>query len=450
VKTDDRTKRNELPARGGETIAVPRFRVSVVMGANVGAHVDSDGERLDIGSHAGNHLVLSDSTVSRHHASITIGPRGAQIRDLGSLNHTRLAGFRIESAFLDDGALITIGQTTLRFQWLQEEARHAVSDSYWFGDVLGVSPAIRRSFAVLSQVSHTDATVLIEGETGTGKTVIAEAVHRQSRRTDGPFIVVDCGALPPRLIETELFGHEKGAFTGAIASREGAFEAARGGTIFFDEIGELPLDVQPKLLRALDKKVITRVGSTEMVPVDVRVIAATNRDLRHEMNRGRFRADLFYRLGVVSVRVPSLAERAEDVPVLAQRFWEELAGLGSSIPSKLLASFTAREWPGNVRELRNAVERAYLLAGEPGEEDLSRVTVERRALNDSAEDEQSTFRGAKEAAITRWEKGYLAELMRASEGNISKAARVARMDRNYLRDLLRRHQMASPGGGGGE
>jgi DNA-binding NtrC family response regulator len=446
VTFDDRTKRNDSPfARGtGETIALPRFRLTVLKGVDAGRSCDSEGERLDVGSHAENDLVLHDPTVSRHHFSITLGPTGLQLRDLGSLNGTRLGGYRIESAFLEDGAVITAGQTTMRFALLAGAVRAPVSGSSYFGDALGQSPAIRRAFAILNQVAATDAAVLLEGETGSGKTVMAEAVHNQSRRAGAPFIVVDCGALPPRLVETELFGHERGAFTGAVERRIGAFEAARGGTIFFDEIGELPLDVQPKLLRALDRKVITRIGSNEQVPVDVRVIAATNRDLRQEMNRGRFRPDLFYRLGVVSVRIPSLAERPEDIAVLAQHFWAQHAGEGQAMPSPLLQQLVTRQWPGNVRELKNAVERAFVLEGQEGGGEEYRITVEeQRPMTESVEDETYTFRGAKEAAISRWERTYLKDLMRAHEGNISRAARSARMDRNYLRDLLRRHGVAA-------
>jgi DNA-binding NtrC family response regulator len=306
-----------------------------------------------------------------------------------------------------------------------------------FGAVLGVSSAMRRIFAALPRVAASELTVLLEGETGTGKTLIAEAIHRASARATGPFSVVDCSAIPPTLIETELFGHVKGAFTGAHAGRAGAFEAAAGGTVFLDEVGELPLEMQPKLLRALEERAVKRIGSVESCRLDVRVIAATNRDLRREVDRGAFRADLFYRLHVLPIRVPPLRERPEDIAALAAHFYRQVAPRPEEgPPSELLSSLCAQPWPGNVRELRSAVERAVLMR------DVALWDPTQAAALAKGEDAPLAslpFRVAKERAVKEWERGYLKGLVASTGGNLSAAARLARMDRNHLRELLLKH-----------
>jgi DNA-binding NtrC family response regulator len=253
--------------------------------------------------------------------------------------------------------------------------------------------------------------------------------------------VLDCGAIPPTLIESELFGHERGAFTGAAAARVGGFEAARGGTVFLDEIGELPLDMQPKLLRAIEDRVVKRVGGNEPIRLDIRVIAATNRDLRSEINQGRFRSDLYYRLNTFRLRIPPLRERREDIALLVAHFYRQLSPAGEPPPAELLSELARHDWPGNVRELRAAVERAVLL-GDP---------AVWRALTDdapaSSEDgrfvDGTSFRAAKERAVAAWEREYVRSLIARHDGNLSRAARAVRMDRNHLRELLRRHKITA-------
>ncbi len=291
--------------------------------------------------------------------------------------------------------------------------------------LLGTSPAMRRVLDMLAQVAPTDTTVRIEGETGSGKTRVAAALHARSRRADRPLVTVDCGALPSRMAESVLFGHEAGAFEGATEARAGAFEAADGGTLLLDEIGELPLDLQPKLLRALGKRVVLRIGSDVPIAVNVRVVASSTRRLRREVAGGRFRADLFYRLDVVTLRVPSLAERPEDIPLLAAHFFAQLAGAQAPMPPALLELLGRRDWPGNVLELRNAVERVLVLDG----------------IADDVEPSHSahTFRAAKDAVIGRWEESYVRALLDLSGGNVSAAARTACLDRSYLREIMRRH-----------
>jgi DNA-binding NtrC family response regulator len=294
---------------------------------------------------------------------------------------------------------------------------------------------------VLPRLAESDSTILLEGETGTGKGLLAEAIHEASPRAAGPFIVLDCGAIPPTLIESELFGHEKGAFTGAAAARTGGFEAARGGTVFLDEIGELPLDMQPKLLRALEDRVVKRVGGNEPVRLDIRIIAATNRDLRTEINQGRFRSDLYYRLNTFRLRIPPLRERRDDIALLVAHFYRQLSPGGEPPPAELITELARHDWPGNVRELRAAVERAVLL-GDPA--------VWRALCDDApplAEDERfaegTSFRAAKERAVAAWEREYTRALITRYGGNLSRAARAVRMDRNHLRELLRRHKISA-------
>jgi len=250
-------------------------------------------------------------------------------------------------------------------------------------------------------------------------------------------VVVDCGAIPPTLIESELFGHEKGAFTGAHVARVGAFEAAQGGTVFLDEIGELPLDLQTKLLRALEERTIKRVGSTKPVRLDVRVIAATNRDLREAVNAGRFRADVYYRLAVVRMRLPPLRDRREDIPLLVNHYYRIFTGDDAAVaPASLVTPLTAQGWPGNVRELRSAVERAVLMADPVWSESEPDAPP---ASSIPAFDDRLSFREAKERAVAAWERRYLTELVERNAGNLSRAARAARMDRAHLRELLRRY-----------
>ncbi len=421
-----------------------RFRLRVVDGKDRGKEQISSGSELSVGTAAGNHLVLTDPTVSRHHAVIEAKPQGFLLRDLDSTNGSTLAGYRVGWAYLKPGAVIGAGGTLLRFDVLEEEASEPVSPEERFGRVTGRSLAMRRIFAVLPRIAASDSTLLIEGETGTGKGLLAESIHQASPRAGGPFVVIDCGSIPPSLIESELFGHARGAFTGAHAARIGAFEAAKGGTIFLDEIGELPLAMQPNLLRALEERLIRRVGTVEPIRLDVRIIAATNKELRQAVNRGTFRSDLYYRLDVVRLELPPLRERVEDIPALVAHFYEQLAGEGSVPPPDLVATLSQHAFPGNVRELRSAVERAVLmgdpslwsgiLRGDPAPQESGAAATEGDPF-----DPALSFRAAKEQAMARWERGYVTELMRRTGGNLSRAGREARMDRTHLRELVRRY-----------
>jgi transcriptional regulator with GAF, ATPase, and Fis domain len=290
--------------------------------------------------------------------------------------------------------------------------------------------------------------VLLEGETGTGKDLVARTIHGLSRRKAAPFVVVDCGAVAGNLIESELFGHEKGAFTGAQAQRQGAFEVAHGGTVFLDELGELSLDLQPKLLRVLEQREIRRVGGNKTIKVDIRIIAATKRDLRKEVQAGKFREDLYFRLSVVPVRVPSLRERKEDLPLLVKAFVNKMNGEGHAIAEpdeRTLAQLMNHDWPGNVRELRNVLERGFYLAPQGGADPVRLIAVPQQLEGSSTSapsfDENLSYRGNKEKFENDFERRYLTWLMERSQGNISRAAREADMDRKYLHKLLKKHNI---------
>ncbi len=315
-------------------------------------------------------------------------------------------------------------------------------------NVLGQSRVMRELFALISRVAPTDATILFEGETGTGKEAVAEAVHQQSARSSGPFVVVDCGAIPHELIGSELFGHVKGSFTGAGADKEGLIEAANGGTLFLDEIGELALDLQPQLLRVLDKRQVRRVGETRSVPVNIRVLAATHRDLKAMVRAGEFREDLFYRLAVVKTVVPPLRARLEDIPLLAEHFAEALGRGGFTLSPQLLDALQQHSWPGNVRELRNVVERALslgdagaLAAALPPPREVAPSGTGAAAAADRPPDDvlELPFKEAKAQLIEGFEREYLTHLLAKHKGNISRAANEAGIDRNYIHRLIKKY-----------
>jgi two-component system, NtrC family, response regulator GlrR len=424
--------------RSRSELRLARVRLAVVGGPDRGSACEDGADEITVGTDPGNDLVLTDPAISRHHFAVSATSRGTLIRDLSSTNGTVVDGVRVERAYLRPGSVISIGQTELRVEPAGETTETLSSAERW-GHALGSSPAMRRIFALLPRIAASDATVLLEGETGTGKSLLAIAIHEASARASRPFVTVDCGAIPPTLIESELFGHEKGAFTGATGARIGAFESAAGGTLFLDEIGELPLEMQPKLLRALEDRVVKRVGGNEPIRLDIRLIAATNRELREEVNRARFRSDLFYRLATLRLRVPPLRERREDIPLLAAHFYSQFVP-GEEPSAELITDLMRRDWPGNVRELRAAVERVVLLDDLAVWED---ITVANPPADGApapivAEDGVS-FRAAKERAVAVWERAYVRSLVQRHGGNLSKAARAVRMDRNHLRELMRRH-----------
>jgi DNA-binding NtrC family response regulator len=375
--------------------------------------------------------------VSRYHCELKAAQGGVWVTDLASRNGTVVEGVRVKEAQVKHGDVLCLGRARLRFEQLDERERLELSARGAFGPLVGSSLVMRSVFANLERAARTDATILLEGETGTGKGAVAEALHAAGPRAGGPFVVVDCGALAPTLLESELFGHERGAFTGAEARRIGAFEEASGGTIFLDEIGELPAEMQPKLLRALENRVVRRLGQNVYHPIDVRVVAATHRDLRSLVNEGRFRADLYYRLAVVRVRIPPLRERLTDLPELVAGLLRGLAAdagqLARLTRPDVIRRLEASAWPGNLRELRNYLERSLVL--------------DQPAPVDPPADETELELGeARRRALDAFERRYLQELLARHGGRVAAAARAAGVARVYLYRLLAKHGMKPKSG----
>ncbi len=421
--------------------------VIVLSGSQRGQRVHLS-DRLRVGKAPENDLVLTDDTVSRHHCELERRAQGVFVRDLGSTNHTKVGRTAVSEAVVETGATISVGGVELAVRVEPRQALVLPSESTEFGETIGHSLAMRTIFGVLERIAPTDAGVLLEGETGTGKDVIARSIHQTSPRRDRPFVVVDCGAVSYGLIESELFGHERGAFTGAVATRQGAFELAGRGTVFLDEVGELPLDVQPKLLRVLESGEFRRVGGNRTLRAEARVVAATKRDLKAEVERGKFREDLYFRLAVVPVTVPPLRARREDVPPLVELFLalarkRDPAAADIGLSSATLAALTAHDWPGNVRELRNVLDRAIYIATAGGEREVRLVdlpvTASASAGSPASFDPDKSYREVREAFESDFERRYVAWLLDRHGGNISAAARAAKMDRKHLYDLARRH-----------
>lgn len=452
IPTENSAGSRQLPPRDANTTSVlddvpefTRYRPGglflVLAGPDRGEQVVLADRAITIGSSPSCDLVLSDRTVSRRHATALVENGQVVVRDLGSTNGSFTYGTRFSEIVLSFGAEITLGKTVLKFLPQEEALKPVESEEERFGSLLGCDGKMRRLFALLRDIAPTDSTVLIQGETGTGKELVAEEIHRHSQRARGPFVVFDCGAVPRELIESLLFGHVKGAFTGAIADRQGAFAEAHGGTIFLDEIGELALELQPSLLRVLDKRAVRPVGGNAYRQVDVRVIAATNRNLREEVARKTFREDLFFRLAVFRVQLPSLRERGRDLELLTQSFVEQFSkGKPLCWPPAELSRLRNHTWPGNVRELRNVIERACVLA--KGDtlnlEELGDTAGLAPAIRSSM-----PFKEAKGQLVEHFEREYILELMKRHRMNLSAASREAQIDRKHLRELLRKYGLDS-------
>jgi transcriptional regulator with PAS, ATPase and Fis domain len=398
--------------------------------------------RLSVGSHLSNDFVLDDPTVSRFHAEVVVEDGILRVRDLASRNGVYVDGVRAFDVGLRHGSQIHLGNVVLTVESAGARRPRAISSSRSFGRLVGASVAMRGVYRVLEQTAATDATILIEGETGTGKDLAAESIHAASARRHGPFVVVDCASVSANLIASELFGHEKGAFTGAVGRRAGAFESAHGGTVFLDEVGELPLELQAHLLRVLESRAITPLGGNQPVPVDVRVVAATHRDLRRMVNEGRFRSDLYYRIGVIRVTLPPLRQRLEDLSALVPTILASLgAGTGAEalLSTEYIGLLSRSSWPGNVRELRNHLERELVLGVkapfDPGEELVD---------DDQPEPDFSdnpSYAVARQESILRFERKFLRWFLRAHGTNIAEGARVTGMSRRYIYDLRKTHGM---------
>jgi DNA-binding NtrC family response regulator len=446
---------SRIPPEEATIATAPRLemlRGTIFLAAKPTQRLTIGPEAILLGRHEDCQLVLDDPRVSSVHAELVATEQGVRLRDKGSKNGTFLGGVRVGEVCLSQRTTFRVAATEVVFE---PAAREPVPIAQFgrFGPLVGETPAMRALFDRLRRVAATELTVLIGGETGTGKELVARAIHQASPRASGPIVIVDCGAIPPSLAEATLFGHEKGAFTGAIDRRISPFVEADGGTIFLDELGELPIDLQPKLLRVLAERRIKAVGSNTYRPVNVRVVAATRRDLAREVNEGLFRSDLFFRVAEVRVDLPPLRARLDDIPALVRNM---LADLGSPdaferVPPAAIARLQRYDWPGNVRELRNAVSAALALADEGGPVEVDAhlgSLVLPTPPPAAGAGPASSFRDAKQEVLNRFEHDYFSRLYQETNGNISEMARRADVERAHVRMYLRRHNIATPRGSG--
>jgi DNA-binding NtrC family response regulator len=424
-------------------IHLAQCRLVVVKGAQRGREYVGSADVIRVGKAHDNDLVLADETVSRVHLEIVRDQKGYLLRDLHSTNGTFLEGAEIREAYARPGSIITVGAVQLRFQSFEERIEIRPSAADELGELYGRSQAMREIFGLIERLGPTEATFLIEGEPGTGKDLVARTIHERSRRQGGPLIVVDCRALAGHALERTLVGHDKGAFPGATTARQGAFEQAHGGTLLLDHVEDLSLDLQPRLLHVLEQREVRRLGGSRAVKVDVRCIAASERDLRREVERGKFREELYFRLAVVLLRVAPLRERSEDIPGLVLRFARgrgEGADAGEGLDEATLAAIARHDWPGNVRELRSVIDQRMGRMLGTATRDTGALTMPPRSETMDF-DPALSYRDTKQRWEHDFERRYLSWLLERSGGNISRASREAEMDRKYLHKLLRRHQL---------
>jgi DNA-binding NtrC family response regulator len=439
------------------------FTLRVVEGPDAGRYLTippSQPSRVLVGQSRSCELFLSDREVSRRHLGLDIADDLLRLTDLGSRNGTRVNGVTAVEVLLRGGERVELGATVILVQRSEKAAPETLTEATGFGRVVGASPAMRKLYPLCERLAATHVPVIIEGETGTGKEVLAESLHEMGPRASGAFAVFDCTAVPPNLVEAALFGHERGAFTGATDARKGVFEEAHGGTLLIDEIGDLEIDLQAKLLRALERGEVRRIGGKQWVRVDVRVLAATRRNLDQEVGAGRFRDDLFYRLAVARIELPPLRRRAGDIAVLARFFWERMAKPGEPIPEEFIARLESYPWPGNVRELHNAVARRVAL-GDLAELQATRATAPSAAAYGAAAASGAAADGsdviarvltedlplprAREKVVEEFEHRYVAHVLDKHGGNIAKAAAASGVARRYFQ-LIRARTRRGEGG----
>jgi DNA-binding NtrC family response regulator len=435
IESSGGTRSIRLKGRRATAVRVERFGVTVTEGPDSGHSVVLSSTSIRVGTDPSGDLVLTDATCSRRHALLTLTPDGVRLEDLGSRNGTFVNGVRIEAALLEPGAVILVGASVLKLTRGPGEYVVVPDEAVAFGGLYARSEPMRDVFALIRQLARTDLPVALTGETGTGKELVARALHQFGPRAARPFVVLDCGSIVPELLHSQIFGHEKGAFTGADRQTPGVFEAAAGGTVFLDEVGEIDLAVQPNLLRALEIKEVIRLGSQKPVPVDFRVLSATNRDLRTRAQEGSFRQDLYYRLSCVTIRLPSLRERTEDIPLLVDHFLAECAARHETPAPKIspgaLDLLMSHSWPGNVRELRNVVESTWALA----EAGMILEEQVRRALPPAPPPQANPLEAAEKTAL----EAVLAE----TAGNYREAARRLGISLSTMYEKLRRHGLKS-------
>jgi DNA-binding NtrC family response regulator len=431
------------------SVSLPSVRVRLTPPRGPSAEVPLGLTPLVVGTGPECDLLVDDQRVSRRHLEIRLTEEGVQVRDLGSKNGTFVGNVRVVEVFIAPGAKIEIGGSKLQIQVAGDRSVVPLSPSARFGGALGGSVSMRALFAKLERASATEETILLLGESGTGKEVLAEAIHKASSRRDRPFIVFDCSAVAPALLDDALFGHERGAFTGADKPQAGLLEQVESGTLFIDEIGELPFELQPKLLRALESRQMKRLGDSRVRRFEGRVVAATHRDLRAQVAAGTFRQDLYYRLAVVEVRVPPLRDRREDIPLLVEHFLQNARPPRSvdDLPPNAMELLQAYAWPGNVRELRNVIARLLIF----NEEALEALTEEPRAAGGPGAPEGASlerllslpFSEARSIVVERFVQAYLSARLRECGGNRSKVAEVMGISRQSVHNLIRKYGLDS-------
>jgi transcriptional regulator with PAS, ATPase and Fis domain len=439
----ERPDQPTLTALRSDAIEVPNLELTVAPPEGPVITVKLEVAPLVLGSSAECDVALADPRVSRRHCRIALTERGVMIKDLGSKNGTFVEAVQVVESWFNPGKKATIGDSTLSLRVAGAPSLVPISQSARFGEALGSSIPMRALFAKLERAAATAETILLLGESGTGKELLARGIHDASPWRTGPFVVLDCSAIAPNLLEAEIFGYVKGAFTGADQPRTGLLEQAHGGTLFIDEVGELPLDLQPKLLRAIEARELRRLGASKYTKVDVRVVAATHKDLLTAVASGTFREDLYYRLAVVEVTVPPLRERREDISLLVQRF------LAAQVPPRTLADLPpntlellkSHAWPGNVRELRNTVARLVLFPylGEraitrPGERTDEPAAAKVTAL---------PLREARGVMLEQFERTYVAAKLREHSGNVTRAAEAMGVSRQFAHRLMERYGLRS-------
>jgi DNA-binding NtrC family response regulator len=414
----------------------------VIDGVDRGRRVVVSPSGLRIGTAPSAHFRLNDRSVSRLNCELQWREDGAlRLWDSGSTNGTFVDGIRVRDADVVPGATVRVGATSIRLVAGDSPMVLPVSNRDHLGPMVGGSLEMRRVYALVERIAPTEMTVLIQGDTGTGKELVAREIHDHSPRAGGPFVAVDCGAIAPNVIESELFGHVRGAFSGAISERRGLFEEADGGTLFLDEIGELPINLQAKLLRALEAREIRRVGSNSARRVNVRVVAATNRGLARSVNEGSFREELYYRLAVGEIYLPPLHARRGDIPLLAAHFYRHFSGKDDPIPESLLSALLTRSWPGNVRELRNFIERCVSLGWqEPAAPETGSPLI---AGLDALVPLQLPMKDARQAWMEQFERAYVTGQLRRTDGNVTRAAESAGVSRRFFQRAMVRLGMRS-------
>jgi len=431
-----------------------RAKLSIVEGPDEGTELVMERERITVGRSVICDLTLADKAVSGTHFEVEAHEKGFLLRDLDSTNGTFIGDLQVKEVWFKPGTIVRVGKTQMRFEPEKGTVDIPLSSEESFHGIIGKSVRMREIFATLAKIAPTDLTALVRGETGTGKELVARALHNASKRADEPLVVQDCSAIPKDLIESTLFGHERGAFTGATDRHRGSFEMADGGTIFLDEIGELDLTLQPKLLRVLENREIKRVGGDRQIPVNVRVVAATNRDLRQMVNEGTFREDLYYRLSVVQIELPALKDRPEDIPLLVEHFLTDITkrrfpdGEATlSVAPDAMRRMQAYPWPGNIRELKNTVERGGSLADDPvltvadlmpGAHKSTPTIIGGGSAAQFVEDGME-FKDAKARVLEEFEAAYLTKLLEKHDNNVTRSAKAAGLTRYHLRELAKKY-----------